>query len=930
MRKLTYLVASLLVAVTAGTTFTGCINSDEPAGIEHLRDAKAALLKSKQALIEAQAAKALAEAEAIKVEAAANAAKIDAERAKTEAEIEEIRQRTANAMLQAQAQLEILQQQLENLKLAYAQEKMNLSEQMKTYIDYYYTQYFQALEDYNTKYVAWLKAQKQLVEDALDPDGTEYDKKVQYEEAVATAEKNLADANQELSDLTDSLAVVKTWKPTELGAKLTQYKEEVEANNELLAMAQLKKAETENESEEGKKYQALVEEVNKVSEEWIAIPAYTFNANGEITIPGLEEPREVVTEGRFSLTSANAYWNTSAIVNSFKSQISNYVLNENGEAWTQADINALTRQKAEKEEVYTADLDRWQMFVNAFNKGAEPKYSALEGYDAIDEAVVAYNKTLAPVATAKTALIAAEAAYNEAAKAAGNRAADKAVAEKDAADEAARVAYETALAAAQDEYTATMAKLDEAVKKAQVNATEAAEKRIAAKKLFDATPDGDAQKDALKKAFDDAVAAEEAADKAVEAAVKARDEQSAVAAATMAKAVAVAEAAQKVANAEAQKAFALAIMEATKSDTALDKALQAAWDKFFEEQDAFYAEAGKAVVALQAVLDAVAEQTATIGGTNVGTSLLWDYYYSAFIPGTQYWPAVEEGANEEAVEGRKAFEAPIPEITVAEVCAYQTDELKRNVIETSHVLYGFAWTPAATESAYLVAPTKEEIIDHIKEVYGGNPSAGTIQNELEYYYGSFGQVLAYENRIEVAQAYISNKAAMDAAFAEIDTYIENLEKSYDDQNEKCGKVYADQQKAWQAVQDLNAEVNAQIRVLNSKNNVAGAMIRAIEAAAQATGVDQEDNYTQETIDEVIANVEQAIEDGEKAIPDLEKALDRAKYILEQYEKGLLSNADMAQIDVEEAKLALDAAKAKLDAAKERLDAANKRLEEVTA
>ena len=173
MRKLTYLVASLLVAVTAGTTFTGCINSDEPAGIEHLRDAKAALLKSKQALIEAQAAKALAEAEAIKVEAAANAAKIDAERAKTEAEIEEIRQRTADAMLQAQAQLEILQQQLENLKLAYAQEKMSLSEQMKTYIDYYYTQYFHALEDYNTKYVAWLKAQKQLVEDALDPNGTE-------------------------------------------------------------------------------------------------------------------------------------------------------------------------------------------------------------------------------------------------------------------------------------------------------------------------------------------------------------------------------------------------------------------------------------------------------------------------------------------------------------------------------------------------------------------------------------------------------------------------------------------------------------------------------------------------------------------------------------------------------------------------------------
>lgn len=924
MRKLTYLVASLLVAVTAGTTFTGCINSDEPAGIEHLRDAKAALLKSKQALIEAQAAKALAEAEAIKVEAAANAAKIDAERAKTEAEIEEIRQRTANAMLQAQAQLEILQQQLENLKLAYAQEKMNLSEQMKTYIDYYYTQYFQALEDYNTKYVAWLKAQKQLVEDALDPNGTEYDKKVQYEEAVATAEKNLADANQELSDLTDSLAVVKTWKPTELGAKLTQYKEEVEANNELLAMAQLKKAENENESEEGKKYQALVEEVNKVSEEWIAIPAYTFNANGEITIPGLEEPREVVTEGRFSLTSANAYWNTSAIVNSFKSQISNYVLNENGEAWTQADINALTRQKAEKEEVYTADLDRWQMFVNAFNKGAEPKYSALEGYDAIDEAVTEFNKMLAPIATAKAALIEAETANNAAVEALNNDAADKAQADKDAAYAAAFEAYTTAITAAQTEYNTAVDKLNEAVAKAQTNLAAGEAKRVEAQKLADRYP-GDT--DLEKAAVEATKAVNDVLKPALTAAEKARDEQTPVAWAKMDKAIAVANATRTVAEAEADKAYTLAMAEITKANTALDKAYQAANKKFVEAYNAYDEEVNKARTALyDKVYKAVNEQSETIGGSY--SSYFWTYS-SKFAAATNYTSVPGPDADASWIADRKAFEEAVPECTVAEICAYQTSELRTNVIEASHNLYGWVWTPGASDGAYLVALTKEELIDYIKTQYY-NPSAGTIQNELENSYGSFGKVLADESRIEIAQAYISNKAAMDAAFAEIDTYIENLEKSYDDQIEKYGKVYADQQKAWQAVQDLNAEVNAQIRVLTSKNNVAGAMIRAIEEAAQATGVDQEDNYTQETIDEVIANVEQAIEDGEKAIPDLEKALDRAKYILEQYEKGLLSNADMAQIDVEEAKLALDAAKAKLDAAKERLDAANKRLEEVTA
>lgn len=39
MRKWTYLVAALLVG-GATTTFTGCIDNDEPAGIEQLRGAK--------------------------------------------------------------------------------------------------------------------------------------------------------------------------------------------------------------------------------------------------------------------------------------------------------------------------------------------------------------------------------------------------------------------------------------------------------------------------------------------------------------------------------------------------------------------------------------------------------------------------------------------------------------------------------------------------------------------------------------------------------------------------------------------------------------------------------------------------------------------------------------------------------------------------
>ena len=55
MRKWTYLVAALLMSGTAAT-FTSCINTDEPAGIENLRGAKADLLRAKILVEEAEAA----------------------------------------------------------------------------------------------------------------------------------------------------------------------------------------------------------------------------------------------------------------------------------------------------------------------------------------------------------------------------------------------------------------------------------------------------------------------------------------------------------------------------------------------------------------------------------------------------------------------------------------------------------------------------------------------------------------------------------------------------------------------------------------------------------------------------------------------------------------------------------------------------------
>ena len=96
MRKWTYLVAALLMSGTAAT-FTSCIDTTEPAGIENLRGAKADLLRAKALVQEAEAHKREAEARlknataAIKEEKAKQEAFVTAlKEANTQKEIEEI------------------------------------------------------------------------------------------------------------------------------------------------------------------------------------------------------------------------------------------------------------------------------------------------------------------------------------------------------------------------------------------------------------------------------------------------------------------------------------------------------------------------------------------------------------------------------------------------------------------------------------------------------------------------------------------------------------------------------------------------------------------------------------------------------------------------------------------------------------------------
>ncbi len=938
MKKLTYLVASLLTTATVGMTFTGCIDNDEPYGIEQLRGAKAELLKSKKALIEADAQYKLALAEAEKVKAAAEAAKIDAERAKTEAEIAEIRQRMEAAALQAEQILARLQAEAELARLTYEQERLNLSTQQQTALDGFYRKYFTALNNYNEKYMEYVRAQKDLVANALDPNGTAYDAKKRVEEAVANAQKALDDAQANIEDYNEQLADAKTWKPSELGAKLTAYQDQVEENTEKMKLINLTIAENNNESEEGKALVAAKKALDALYNEEVGIPAYTFNADGAITIPGLTEPEEVIGEGwSYTWNNQYGYHGYNAALNrldNFKNSIRRYVLDDNDVEWTKAEINNLEAEKKEK----TAEFDNlfagWKMFADAYNVGGTPKYDALMSYDELKKAVDAYNAQLPATQAAKDAYYAAQKAAQEAWDAyyeKNNLEGDAWNAYNDAVN-AANEAYDKAVAAANKELDKTITDLNNAVVKAQQEKIAADSKYLTAKGLADKYGDND-----LKEAAEAALKVAEDAAKALETAEKARDEQAPKAQAKAEKANDLAAATRDNAITDAEKARKLAINDAPQIAGPLLDAANAADNKVNEARDA-YNEAWNELSELVRVWDNETQSYTGVYGAidNQVEEINKEYQYEEEWYDGENWhtytwmPAYDYSLfyqfQNEVNGSQFDAEVAIPECSVADVCAYSSSNMRYNIIALSNKIYGSYYYDKNDDdilgipSAQLIPLTKEDI-DKMLAKYG--------IDEMNYYnsdFGLFGKTLYVDNRIEVANAYITNKPAIEAAFEDVQAQIDNLVASRDELSDKIDEAGKAVEAAQEAVDELNVDSWTEYNELQRQNGVAEAMITAISEAALATGVAETEQYTQETIDAAIEKIEQSIKDEEDGIPELEEALARAQYVLDQYEKQLVSDAEIAALAVEEAKLAMDAAKEKLDAAKARLDAAIKSVE----
>ena len=945
MKKLTYLVASLLTTATVGMTFTGCIDNDEPYGIEQLRGAKAELLKSKKALVEAEAQNKLALAEAEKVKAAAEAAYYDALRAKTEAEIAEIRQRMEAAALQAEQQLQILKVTYEQALLAYEQEKLTLSEQQQTALDKYYQNYFEALQDYNTKYIAYVRAQKLLVKNALDKDGNKYMEKKNAEDAVTTAQEELADAQDLIVKLKAELENVKGWSATEIGERYTKYADQVKKNNETLEQLDLKIAENTYESTEGKALVAAQKAVEALQKEEIAIPAYTFNADGTITIPGLDEPKVVIGDGWSytyeNMSARHGYWAAWNGLDNFEWKLRSYVLDDNDAEWTKARINELNGEK----ETITSDFDKvfegWQMYAKAYNLGAAPKYDALGGYDELKKAVDAYNAQVPATQAAKEAYYAAKAELEE------NIPAALADAEKvrDDATEAAYKAYRNAIVAAAADFNKTVAPLQTAYDNATANYGEADYKATQAELLAREADAADSpDKEALKKAATEARKAADALKVTMEAAEKALNEGQEAAQLKRERAERAADVEYSAAN---QKAWATynSIYNQYNEEYGVTNAMSVAKAKFDLAQETYNSEKYKLS---RLINDWNDDEKGIFGAVNAQIENakidIVEYYNYETISYT--WTPSNDNTNPFWNFNNKVYESlnyddnseeAFPVCSVADVCAFQPVNIRENILRLSHTAYGYSYYADQSDDNILGIPSEQLIpltkddIDKMLAKYDVEETdyPGFYNNS----FGLFGKTLYVDNRIEVATNYLDNKASVEAAFNEIRTHIENLEASYKEMEEKIEEANEAVLDAKEAVDKLNAGVEAEAKELARQNFVANEMMTAIlDAAGLGKDVaDDEDlsgvlNFNDLSLEDIIKHIEKVIKEKEEGIPALEEALAKAEYLLDQAEKGESIQAELDALKVEKAKLAMDLAKEKVDAAKARLDAAIKSVE----
>ena len=432
-KKWTYVAVACMLLGTA-PVFTGCIDTDEPAGLEDLRGAKSELLRAKAAVeaakvaeVEAQAAllqaqakveeanavKVQAEAEKIKAEAAIAQAKADYINAKTEeakaeaqAVIDENERKKAEweanaAVRQAKAEAAIKEAELKTAA-ALAKYQMVIAALQKTQ-DRVLAPYKQRLQWTTTAYYKALDELRQAQIDYNDQAAVVEEREAYYDLYTRKYQKKVIlktnaynGAVAAVEDVNARIEEAAKLQPSELSVK---YKEVLEEQNtirkeiaDLSVEAAEKMVEIWNTQKiplinMWKEYVAMKNEPQEIAEvkfdfDAAGYPAYV--RGGSVTLP----------ESEYMYSNDAEYKDRVKALECWLKVFESWRRDENDDAWTNQTLVELNGQAKELQDEIAKLQAEWQEAVDAYRTGeymvTDP--SKITGYDDVAEAVADFNE----------------------------------------------------------------------------------------------------------------------------------------------------------------------------------------------------------------------------------------------------------------------------------------------------------------------------------------------------------------------------------------------------------------------------------------------------------------------------------------------------------------------------------------------------------
>lgn len=941
MRKWTYLVAALLSAGVTVGTFSSCIDNDEPEGISILRRAKAELIAAKKALVEAQAKKAEADAQKTLIEAEAENARVEIEKLKAEAEMENnkllVEQQIAEIQQKMALELQTAEATLASLTVAYQQAltelekaKLEMSEYQAESLEFWYSRFFTAQAEYTTAYNGYLNAQREYLKAQVDGDATDYDSEKTKKDAVESAQAALDEANETLAKLNESLEAAKEMEPSELGAKKDELKQQERETMAAIAKIDLEKAELQKTNiAEYEKEGDLNGEILKLEAEDIEIAEYKETLP-EIGIPNFRGEQEIVVDGlKFSVDRneyiSGDYFAALNDLKRFKSRIQQLLLDDDDRAWTAARINELKAEKTAAEKAYNDALPAWETAVKVYNEGKGTDITAFNNYADLKAAIDAYNATIEALNNAKADYNAAQKAASAAWQAFWD--APEAVTAKNEADNAAWEAYWAAIDAASQAYDTNVSSARDTEQKKYAAYIEAQQKAQAAYDFWQNTdPDNNTYKanwltldGEAKIAEGEYAAAGAALNNAIATADKAYT--LAVNTAVYNREVTLAQ------NERVYKETLIANGNSERDQQLFQAALNA--DRKVNETEEIYRNAKDAT---RETLDAIPDAT-----WELCQEMQWNWSsYDSYAIHNRFW-------NTDDNDEKATFKVA----SVSDVITIGNDGAKNLIVNLSREVFGNLSVDTRNDWLYdhdvirdgrLLPLSKEGVDQIIKNAY-----PDTKDYAIPSYYGSFnllGEVLSTDYKIKVAEAYLANKDLVEGIIADVQTAIDDLEASKNNQIELIKKAIAAHQAQKEVIAALEKPLNDKEVELNKEMNIINRLLAAVQYAIDETGGEGDDdgeflhNYTQQTIDNYIKQLEKEIKNvtegntatGDKGLKELQDEVDRAQYILNAWLSGELSNAADKKFELEKAEYNLEVAKQKMDYYKADLDKAIERLE----